>query len=346
MDGKCNLFQHNRIIILGAGIIGCTTARLLLEKGFKVTLVAKHIPGDEDIWYASNWAGAIWHAGDLKNDKYRYMRAVSFRRFMNDYQFNKECGVCLVNVKEYFEKAPESMADLLGRKINPNFRSMSTDQFKKLGFEYGCQYDTLVIEPPRYLRFMKKKIEELGGIFIKKEILAVEEIYDMFPDSTVFVNASGIGPKYIKGLEDIKCYPNRGQNVLVTTDTSTAFLRSGEEYTYVIPRPLQGVVVCGGINQGDVDTPSIDMSIAEDEIKRAHKLAPEAVSESPDIAGYVVGIRPAREGGFRLEKEASGDGKFILHAYGFNGSGYAFSYGAAHYVSTMVEELEKSICIS
>ncbi|KAK7608239.1 hypothetical protein JOL62DRAFT_558678 [Phyllosticta paracitricarpa] len=47
------------IVVLGAGVVGLTTA-LLLSKipNYHVTVIAKHMPGDYDIEYASPWAGA------------------------------------------------------------------------------------------------------------------------------------------------------------------------------------------------------------------------------------------------------------------------------------------------
>lgn len=45
------------IVVVGAGVSGLTTA-LLLSKDNKVTVVAKHMPGDYDIEYTSPWAGA------------------------------------------------------------------------------------------------------------------------------------------------------------------------------------------------------------------------------------------------------------------------------------------------
>jgi D-amino-acid oxidase len=42
-----------------AGVAGLTTALLLAgDKDYDVTVVAKHMPGDYDIEYASPWAGA------------------------------------------------------------------------------------------------------------------------------------------------------------------------------------------------------------------------------------------------------------------------------------------------
>lgn len=42
-----------------AGVSGLTTALLLSRtKRYDITLIAKHMPGDSDIEYASPWAGA------------------------------------------------------------------------------------------------------------------------------------------------------------------------------------------------------------------------------------------------------------------------------------------------
>lgn len=56
--------QRN-VVVLGAGVIGLTTALLLAESKqykYNAMVVAKHMPGDYDIEYASPWAGAnyLW----------------------------------------------------------------------------------------------------------------------------------------------------------------------------------------------------------------------------------------------------------------------------------------------
>lgn len=48
------------------------------------------------------------------------------------------------------------------------------------------------------------------------------------------------------------------------------------------------------------------------------------------VVGDVVGRRPTRQGGIRLEKEILDDGKkTIVHAYGLGGRGYELSWGVA-----------------
>lgn len=85
------------------------------------------------------------------------------------------------------------------------------------------------------------------------------------------------------------------------------------------------------------------MDIAKDEIARAHRLAPEVVPANPpeEALSYLVGIRPGRKGGFRLDSQRIKGGRTVLSAYGFGGGGYSFSYGIADALVKMVEDIER-----
>lgn len=51
--------SEKNITVLGAGVIGLTTALWLSKHSdHRITVVAKFMPGDYDIEYASPWAGA------------------------------------------------------------------------------------------------------------------------------------------------------------------------------------------------------------------------------------------------------------------------------------------------
>ena len=51
----------------------------------------------------------------------------------------------------------------------------------------------------------------------------------------------------------------------------------------------------------------------------------------------IVGFRPAREGGLRLEREGH-----VVHAYGVGGLGYLYAFGVAERVKDLVEESVKA----
>ena len=109
-------FAQRPIVILGAGIIGCATARHLLQRGFSVVLVAEFLPGDQDIYYASAWAGAAWHAAGGISPDHRYLQAVSHRVLLQMAQ-DPESGVSIVDAREYLEKEPTPNSAIWGRTV-------------------------------------------------------------------------------------------------------------------------------------------------------------------------------------------------------------------------------------
>jgi len=125
-------FAQRPIVVLGAGIIGCATARQLLQSGFPVVVVAEYLPGDQDITYASAWAGAAWHAAGGINPEQRYIQAVTHRVLLKMAQ-NPESGVSIVKAREYLEQKPAPDSAIWGRTVTAKviilftFRSSSTD---------------------------------------------------------------------------------------------------------------------------------------------------------------------------------------------------------------------------
>lgn len=100
--------------------------------------------------------------------------------------------------------------------------------------------------------YLSKQVTSLGGHFIRQRVGSLQELYKMFPESSVFINASGIGSKLLTDVEDEKCFQERGQNVFYRTEKcDTMYFRNGKEYTYVIPRPMSKGVVLGGVKQQD-----------------------------------------------------------------------------------------------
>jgi FAD dependent oxidoreductase len=217
-----------------------------------------------------------------------------------------------------------------------------------------------VVDPTLHMPWVGAKVAALGGQFVRRRVNALGELYALYPQSSIFINASGWGSRDLTDVLDARCFPDRGQNVrLRTAEHHTMYFRNGQEYTYIIPRPLTGHVILGGHNSRDnlyaclptrreedtelteSRTEEPDLDVAKDEIRRAHILAPEIVPAEPADAdvSYVIGIRPARQGGFRLDSQTIGN-KTVLSAYGFAGGGYAFSYGIGDALVKMVQQAE------
>jgi hypothetical protein len=73
--------------------------------------------------------------------------------------------------------------------------------------------------------------------------------------------------------------------------------------TYIITRPGDGTSVLGGTFFDNVWDTSIDYAMAKSIFTRCAELAPQLNSPDTKILGHTVGLRPARNGGERVEAE-------------------------------------------
>jgi hypothetical protein len=72
-------------------------------------------------------------------------------------------------------------------------------------------------------------------------------------------------------------------------------------------------------------------------LKRAAVMYPAILNKEGkfDVIRDIVGRRPARHGGLRLEVETLPDDREVIHAYGAGGRGFELSWGIAEEVSKM-----------
>ncbi|KAI5290104.1 hypothetical protein KEM52_000568, partial [Ascosphaera acerosa] len=221
---------------------------------------------------------------------------------------------------------------------------------------FACQYDTYVIDTEVCATGLLRRFRLGGGRVVRQHLHSVEEASTVADNVQAVVNCSGAG------FGDPSTTIIRGQTCLVRNTlphdscmTVTRQLADGT-WSFVIPRPLGGGTVVGGTKQVG------DWSAAADPETRGRLLAaaaglcpgllrPDAVAEW-DVIKDIVGRRPARAGGLRLEvqKAASasslGSGQAVVgepmlqvpvvHAYGLGGRGWELSWGVAEQVTAMV----------
>lgn len=143
-----------------------------------------------------------------------------------------------------------------------------------------------------------------------------------------------------------------GQTVLTdfraATQTVTKQKKDGS-WSFVIPRFFNGGTIIGGTKQpGDWSTDP-NLSTRESLLSEGRKIAGFASGSSVDsdvikVITDVVGRRPTREGGMRIEVEQpkaeaneTRRSTPIVHAYGAGGRGYEISWGVAEDVAKLVE---------
>jgi D-amino-acid oxidase len=146
------------------------------------------------------------------------------------------------------------------------------------------------------------------------------------------VNCAGVGARGLARDETLE--PVRGQVAYVRTGASLRFVvdeTGPNALAYVLPRP--DVVVLGGTAElGDWELRPREET-TRDILERARRLQPELADAT--LVGTAVGLRPARPE-VRLERDATGDGRPLVHDYGHGGSGFTLSWGCADEVAELV----------
>jgi hypothetical protein len=94
--------QSPEYIILGAGVIGLTTALELSsrypESSFRI--LAKYVPGDKTIEYCSPWAGANWLSVARDGGRMEGWDRVTYEKDM-------ETGIKKLQIKAWFDREIE-----------------------------------------------------------------------------------------------------------------------------------------------------------------------------------------------------------------------------------------------
>ena len=107
-----------------------------------------------------------------------------------------------------------------------------------------------------------------------------------------------------------------------------------------MPRNFEGGTVVGGTKEPDNWDPNPSIEVRETLLKNFAATYPDILGRDGKfrVLHDIVGRRPTRKGGMRLERESLRDGKTLIHAYGVGGRGYELSWGVADRVLELLEE--------
>ncbi|KAG0642971.1 hypothetical protein HOY80DRAFT_998107 [Tuber brumale] len=355
MSKKC------KVVVVGAGVAGLTTALLLSKRGHSVTVVAKHMPGDHDIEYTSPWAGANYLPVSAPGTREAEWDRITFTELYRLTTQVPEAGIHFQDVITYRREkdtgavTADWFSELLKERpwfasIVPEFRAIPKSDLPP-GVDFGTRWKSMCINPAIYLPYLLSQCLKWRVRFHRGTLTHIREAVNFHPTSSsysdiVVVNCTGLGSSALSGVTDSRLTPARGQIVLVR-NTAPAMISvlgtddGDDEVTYIMTRAAGGGTVLGGTYQKGNWSSVPDEATAERIKKRAVKWCPELVGEGEGVEGldvirYGVGLRPLRVGGPRVEREVIG-GMRVVHNYGAGGFGYQASYGMAEEAVRLVE---------
>jgi len=256
-----------RVAVLGSGAVGLATARLLQESGFRVTIYTKALPPDT----TSSMAGGEWFpflvADPEKSDARFKTQLLSAAEFAYSHYINMigdRYGISWIRSysisRDGFDEDGPIGKHSMFRAMMPEFRDLAPEEHPFLATNSVRQYDTLLIEPPRYLAAMLDAFRAASGAIVVRSIADRNDIAQI-PEKLVF-NCTGMGAKDI--FQDGELTPVRGQLTYLKPQPEVTYAVSHDEL-YMLPR-TDGVLLGGTYELGMA-------SLAPDMVKQRKILA-------------------------------------------------------------------------
>lgn len=149
-------------IILGAGVIGLTTALELSTRHppSNITILAKHVPGDRSIEYCSPWAGANWLSVATDGGRQENWDRVTYLRFgeLADGK-GDETGIRREVIRAWFDRGREEAGVLSERGLGKGaiwYEGLTVlrvlgEEGKPEGSVFGFECGSFVVDVQRYL---------------------------------------------------------------------------------------------------------------------------------------------------------------------------------------------------
>ena len=250
---------HRRFAILGCGVMGLTTARLLQDRGFEATIYAKDLPPAT----TSNIAGGQWSPytvsdADKTTSAYRaqFERAarLSHRRFQE--LVGQDYGV------RWIENYVLSAEPFRTQQDNPNpigdlyfSSSVLPAGSHPFAAAHVRRFTTMLIEPGIFMGAVTRDFLLRGGrIHVRtfndrSELLALDE--------RVIINCTGLGSRAL--FEDEELIPIKGQLTVLLPQPEVDYIVLQGDY-YMFPRS-DGIVLGGTRGRGDASV-SIDPAVS------------------------------------------------------------------------------------
>jgi D-amino-acid oxidase len=297
----------DRIVVVGAGVVGLSCALRLLRAGHRVDVLARDLPLET----TSAVAAAIWYPYlAFPQDKVTAWGKTAYDEFAH----LAAQGVDGVAMRAGTELFREPRADPWWIDAVPALERV--DPHPPYGDAWS--FVTPVIDMPRYLVWLADRVCDAGGTITRMAL-------SRLPEAPLVVNCSGLGSRALAG--DGTTRPVRGQVVVVEQVGLEEWWLAEDGPTYVIPRTTD-IVLGGTDDEGDWSrTPSA--GTADDIVRRAADLVPEVAGAA--VLRHQVGLRPARP---EVRLERVGD---VIHCYGHGGAGVTLSWGCADEVLSLAE---------
>ena len=237
---------QGRVAVIGCGVMGLTTARLLQDRGFEATIYAKDLPPDT----TSNVAGGQWSPYTVFDEE---SATAAFRqqleraaRLSNRYFQNlvgDAYGVRWIENYILRDSPPAQQQPSPFRDLFFAAEVVPRDQHP-FAASYVSRFTTMLIEPPVFLPAITRDFLLRGGRIHGREFREQRDLFQL--EEKVVVNCAGLGARALFG--DAELTPIKGQLAILLPQPEVDYIVIKGDY-YMFPR--RDGIVLGGTHDRD-----------------------------------------------------------------------------------------------
>jgi D-amino-acid oxidase len=307
------------VLVIGAGVIGLTTAVCLAETGIEVLVRTADSPHLTTSAVAGAMCGLTVTGPD---DPATRWGRVATREFLALAE-QPGTGVHIMRGRlvSQLGDAPPPWATSV-----PGYAACTRADLA--GYRTGFWAELPFADMPRYIDYLLARLEAAGGRVELRPLAGLSEAAAVAP---IVVNCTGVGAHHL--VPDPQVRPVKGQHVLVENPgLETFFYEGGAASSWVGFFPHGDRVVLGGVAIEDDWDLTPDQGISEQILARCSAVEPRLADAR--VLGSQVGLRPDRPS-VRLQEEALGPARCI-HNYGHGSVGVSLSWGCAREVVAMI----------
>jgi glycine/D-amino acid oxidase-like deaminating enzyme len=245
--------------VIGGGVMGLSTARLLQLHGARVTLYTRDLPPHT----TSNIAGAQWWPVSVLDPDKRteafdaqFLQAarLAYRRFQD--LVGPQWGVRWIPNYFLSDEAPRngwlSGPGSVLHDLQVDFRDFGPGEHT-FPASYVRRFQTMLIEPATYLNTLLREVQGAGAHLEIRALRTAEEMLSL-PHFTFF-NCTGLGARDLFG--DSELIPIKGQLTVLLPQPEVNYNLLASSF-YMFPR-TDGILLGGTYEKGETSlTPNAD----------------------------------------------------------------------------------------
>lgn len=236
--------------VLGCGVMGLSTARLLQDRGWSVTIYSKALPPHT----TSNVAGGLWGPTSVFDSQrltpaFEARFAEAARVAHHAFQNLVGAGYGVSWIEQYYLSDQPIAVPYYVRTLPDVYRAVADLQPAEHPFpaEHVRRVTTMMIEPAIYLPRLMKDVRAAGGSIELRDFRDLSEVLSL--EEPVVFNCTGLGAGVL--FRDDELVPIKGQLVFLPPDPEVdyATIGPGPGVMYMFPR-RDGILLGGTFERG------------------------------------------------------------------------------------------------